>query len=75
MKSRAQRTSELASFDEGSLRMNVRRVPGYPGLYREKLGKEDSRYRIVITRNKKLIQEYFFFGGARREAEARARAS
>jgi hypothetical protein len=54
--------------------MNVRRVRGYPGLYREKLGKEGSRYRIVITRNKKTTQEYFFFGVGRSEAEARAQA-
>jgi hypothetical protein len=54
--------------------MNLRRVQGHPGLYREKLGKEGSRYRIVITRNKKTTQEYFFFGAVRREAEARAEA-
>lgn len=54
--------------------MKVRRVPGHPGLYREKLGKEGSRYRIVITRNKKTIQHYFFFGVRRNEAAARARA-
>lgn len=52
----------------------MRRVPGYPGLYREDLGKEGCRFRIVITRNKKIIQEYFYFGVGRSEAEARAKA-
>jgi hypothetical protein len=54
--------------------MNVRRVPGYPGLYRENLGREGNRYRIVITRNKKTTQEYFYFTDGRNEAQARAKA-
>ena len=54
--------------------MNVRRVPGYSGLYREELGKEGNRYRIIITRNKKIIQEYFYFGIVRSEADAHAQA-
>ena len=52
----------------------MRRTPGFPGLYREKLGKEGTRYRIVISRNRKKIQEYFYFGDKRTEAEARAKA-
>jgi hypothetical protein len=54
--------------------MKIRRVKGYPGLYREKLGKEGKRFRIVITRNKKTIQEYFYFGVGRSKARARAQA-
>ena len=54
--------------------MTVKRVAGYPGLYRERLGKEGSRYRIRISRNHETIQEYFFFGISRTEAEARRRA-
>ena|SRR6266496_237335 len=52
----------------------MRRVTGFPGLYREELGKEGTRYRIVISRNRKKIQEYFYFGDKRTEAEARAKA-
>lgn len=54
--------------------MNARRLAGYPGLYREDLGKEGKRYRIVITRNKKITQEYFYFGVGQSEAAARAKA-
>ena len=52
----------------------MKRVSGFPGLYREKLGKEGTRYRIVISRNKKKFQEYFYFGNKRKETEARAKA-
>jgi AP2 domain len=52
----------------------MRRVPGFPGLYREELGKEGTRYRIVISRNRKKLQEYFYFGDKTTEADARAKA-
>ena len=52
----------------------MRRLTGYPGLYREHCGKEGARYRIAISRDKKKIQEYFYFGDKRTEAEARAKA-
>jgi hypothetical protein len=55
-------------------RMNIRRVPGFTGLYREELGKEGTRFRIVITRNKKTTQEYFYFGATKSEIEARTLA-
>jgi hypothetical protein len=54
--------------------MKPRRVRGYPGLYREELGAEGKRYRIVITRKKRTTQEYFYFGVGRTEAKARAQA-
>jgi len=54
--------------------MSVRKVTGYPGLFREKLGKEGNRYRIRISRSKEPIQEYFFWGAKRNEAQARAKA-
>lgn len=54
--------------------MSERRVPGYPGLYREELGKEGNRFRIIITRNKRRLQEYFYFGVGRTEADALAKA-
>jgi len=54
--------------------MIVQKVAGYPGLFREELGKEGCRYRIRISRNKEPIQEYFFGGVKRTEAAARALA-
>src|SRR5437762_724705 len=42
--------------------MKKKRVPGYPGLYREDLGTEGTRYRIVISSHKQIFQEYFYFG-------------
>jgi AP2 domain len=54
--------------------MKIERVHGYPGLFHEELGKEGSRFRIKIQRNRKPIQEYFFFGIKRTEAIARAEA-
>ena len=54
--------------------MKITRVSGCPGLYREELGKEGTRFRIVIHRDKKLTQEYFFFGVKKSEADARAAA-
>ena len=54
--------------------MKITRVSGFPGLYREELGKEGTRFRIVIHRNKKLTQKYFFFGAKRSEADALASA-
>lgn len=54
--------------------MKPRRVRGHPNLYREELGKEGSRYRIVLSRNGKKFQEYFFFGRTRSEKDARAAA-
>ena len=54
--------------------MKVERVSGYSGLYREELGKEGTRFRIVIHHNGETIQEYFFFGAKRSEADARAAA-
>ena len=52
----------------------MRRVPGHPGLYREDVGDEGTRYRIVISRGGKKTQEYFYFGAKRSEADARAAA-
>ena len=54
--------------------MKIKRVSGYPGLYREELGKEGTRFRIRIRRNNETTQEYFFFGVKRSEADARAAA-
>jgi hypothetical protein len=55
--------------------MKIRRVPKFPGLYREDLGKEGTRFRILIQRNKKRVQEYFYFGVGKSEAEAFALAT
>jgi hypothetical protein len=52
----------------------MRRVPGHPGLYREDVGEEGTRYRIVISRGGKKIQEYFYFGAKRSEKDAPAAA-
>jgi hypothetical protein len=54
--------------------MNVKHVSGFPGLFREELGKEGTRFRIVISHGKKKTQEYFFFGAKKSEAEALASA-
>lgn len=54
--------------------MSVQKVNGYPGLFREELGKEGNRYRIRISRSREPIQEYFFWGVKRTEADARAAA-
>ncbi len=54
--------------------MKIKRVSGYPGLYREELGKEGSRFRIVIQHKNATRQEYFYFGAKRSEADARAEA-
>ena len=54
--------------------MNERRVPGYPGLDREDLGKEGNRFRIVITRGKKITQEYFYIKEGADEAKVRDKA-
>lgn len=42
--------------------MTKKLVAGYPGLYREDLGTEGTRYRIVISSHKQIFQEYFYFG-------------
>lgn len=52
----------------------ARRVPGCPGLYRENLGREGSRFRIVITRNKTIKQEYFYFKTGQNESAVRKKA-
>jgi hypothetical protein len=54
--------------------MNIKHVSGFPGLFREELGKEGTRFRIVISHGRKKTQEYFFFGVKRSEAEALAAA-
>jgi hypothetical protein len=54
--------------------VKTERVPGYPGLFREELGEEGTRYRIKIQHGGEAIQEYFFFGIKRTEAAARAEA-
>jgi hypothetical protein len=54
--------------------MNIKHVLGFPGLFREELGKEGNRFRIVISHGKKKTQEYFFFGAKKSEAEALASA-
>jgi hypothetical protein len=54
--------------------MNVKHVSGFPGLFREELGKEGTRFRIVISHGKKKTQEYFFIGAKRSEADALALA-
>jgi hypothetical protein len=43
----------------------------YPGLYREDRGSEGSRFRILINHDKKIIQEYFYFGSTCSEPKAR----
>jgi hypothetical protein len=41
----------------------MKRTPNrYPGLYREVGGNGAVRFRILINRNKKIIQEYFYVG-------------
>jgi hypothetical protein len=50
--------------------MKVTRVSGFPGLYREELGKEGARFRILIRRNGKQTQEYFYFGAKRSVGDA-----
>jgi hypothetical protein len=52
----------------------MRRVPGYPGLYREMVGRHGTRYRIAICRNRKRIQQYLSFGRKWTKAGARAKA-
>lgn len=52
----------------------MRRVPGYPGLYHEKVGQQGTRYRIALCRNRKQIQEYLNFGTKWTKAKARAKA-
>jgi len=47
-------------------------VAGYQGLYREDYGKK--RYRILISRNKETIQEYFYCDNYRTQSEAREAA-
>jgi hypothetical protein len=54
--------------------MKITRVSGFPGLYREELGKEGTRFRIVIRRHNEKTQEYFFFGAKKSEADALASA-
>jgi hypothetical protein len=39
----------------------TRNLKGYPGLYREVSGESTTRFRILISHNKKIIQEYFYF--------------
>jgi hypothetical protein len=52
-----------------------KRVTKYQGLYRENLGKQGTRFRIVIRRNKKTTQEYFYFGAGKSEVKALASAT
>jgi hypothetical protein len=54
--------------------MKIKLVPGFQGLYREELGKEGTRFRILITRGKQKTQEYFYFGNKKSEADALAEA-
>ena len=51
--------------------MPNRRVPHFPGLYREQRQK---RFRIVITREGKITQRYFYFTDRDSEADAFERA-
>ena len=47
-----------------------RTVKGFPGLYREVEGMDSPRFRILINHNKKITQEYFYFGKKVTEAQA-----
>jgi hypothetical protein len=51
-----------------------RTLKGFPGLYREDNGPEGTRFRIVISREKTLFQEFFYFRGQSAERKARASA-
>jgi len=50
------------------------KVNRFPGLYRETNSEGTSRFRILINHNKKIIQEYFYFGANRTEKEAEKEA-
>ena len=67
-------TSGIRDFRQMKLRKLMSRIRGCPGLYREDFGQQGTRFRIAISRNKKRIQEYFFFGDRQSEARARAQA-
>jgi len=51
-----------------------RAIKGFPGLYREDCGKEGMRYRILISHNKEIIQQCFYFRDAKSEREAKKAA-
>jgi hypothetical protein len=48
-----------------------RGIKGFPGLYRDDCGKEGMRFRILISHNKKIIQEYFYFRTQASERKAK----
>jgi hypothetical protein len=50
--------------------MAKRRIPGFPGLYREMLSNGGRRFRIVISHNRGMIQKYFHFRDAASQATA-----
>jgi len=64
----------MATIQTKASGVNARRVLGCPGLYRENLGREGSRFRIVITRNKEITQEYFYFRIGQNESAVRNKA-
>ena len=46
----------------------------YPGLYHEPSVQGSSRFRILINHNKKIIQEYFYYGVNKTETAAKKEA-
>ncbi|MFK7851401.1 MAG: AP2 domain-containing protein [Akkermansiaceae bacterium] len=46
----------------------------FPGLYHEPNIQGASRFRILINHNKKIIQEYFYYGAGKTEAVAKKEA-
>ncbi len=51
-----------------------RAIKRFPGLYREECSNDSKRFRILISHNKEIIQEYFYFRDAA-AAEAKAKKS
>lgn len=51
-----------------------RAINKFPGLYREVVGNEGKRFRILINHNKEIIQEYFYIGLTTTEAQAKRAA-
>ena len=54
--------------------MSTRRVPHFPGLYREQIPTGEWRFRIVISHKKQITQKHFYFHDANTEAKALERA-
>ena len=67
------RSTQFARFATRS-RMAQRRIPQFPGLYREKLSDGGRRFRIVISHHREILQKYFYFHDASSEGDALDRA-